>query len=651
VIGTVLEKYEILEKVGEGGMATVYRGRHTTLDRVVAIKVLHPHLSSSEKNRTRFEREAHAIESLRHPNILRIFDYSGPKSEQCFIVTEFIQGPTLRALLDEVGVMMPEPAALLARQLCQALQIAHAQGIVHRDIKPENVMIDRSGAVKLMDFGIARLMDDLHVTMTGALVGSPAYMSPEQATSGTVDPRSDLFSLGTVFYRMLTGTLPFRGSNPSVVLKNIIDGVYDDPLERVPSLSPVMAAITCRLLARDPADRYASAAEVLTELDAFLRSVKIDPESPGEWALTKYLEAPEAYEEKLRPYLVLALVERGKAEVARGETARALKTFNRVLALDEDNREVVDIIEGLRPPLRGPDKRTSPWLWAAPLVAVVATLLALAWTTEGFQSWGGAAGEGLVRMAPVPMLAVPYPEEWKPEPAPQPSPEEAAEGAPPASALVPVALAARSPLDRARARPEPAGEAGLRLPAVAMEGTPREAVPEPATPEAVALAPAEELIPPGEGEVKIVPTQFHFRPVLIDDGRKHEKPTWFTLPSGKHTVTLPETDFALADSITIVVRPGDRKSIDVDPRWKSSRVVLEGFPPDVIVRVDGVDRGRTRSIELNSNKTFRFEFILDGGVEFTRELTRGTGLGVLHPGDSFTIEWPKSAGGSPTASP
>ncbi|MEE2830505.1 MAG: serine/threonine-protein kinase, partial [Myxococcota bacterium] len=348
MIGDILEKYEVLEKIGEGGMATVYRGRHTTLDRTVAIKVLHPHLSSSEKNRTRFAREAKAIESLRHQNILRIFDYSGPDSDRCFIVTELIHGPTLRQLLDEVGAMMAEPAALVAHDLCRALQIAHGKRIIHRDLKPENIMLTLDGEVKLMDFGIARLADDIQVTMTGALVGSPAYMSPEQATSQPVDHRSDIFALGTVLYRMVTGSLPFQGSNPSIVLKNIIEGTFDDPLDRVPSLSPQLAAIIGRCLALEPTERFETAEELRVALEGFLRDLGIEATAPEGWSLAAYIDQPEDYEDGLREHLVEALLARGRRETERGSTAEALRTFNRVLALDEDNTEVLTIISSIR---------------------------------------------------------------------------------------------------------------------------------------------------------------------------------------------------------------------------------------------------------------------------------------------------------------
>jgi len=375
MIGKVLEKYVVQEKVGEGGMATVYRGLHRTLDREVAIKILHPHLSdltkpSNRKNRTRFEREAKAIESLDCGNIPEIFDFSGPDAEHCFIITEFIHGPTLNAFVREVERVPSEVAAMIGIQVCNALIAAHARGIVHRDIKPENIMIDGSGGVKLMDFGIARILDETHVTLTGALVGSPAFMSPEQALDKEVDGRSDLFSLGTLLYLMVTGEMPFLGGNPSIVLKGIIEGEYADPLDHAPDLHPHLYRVVDRCLRTAPDERYADAAAAQSALQDVLDVSSIDPDN-ALWSLDAYFADPEGYSERLDDHLVPALIRKGRELIEAREPTEALRLLNRVLTLDEGNPEVITLIGSMG----GEEERSASswWLYAA-LAAVLAVV-------------------------------------------------------------------------------------------------------------------------------------------------------------------------------------------------------------------------------------------------------------------------------------
>ena len=180
MIGTTLEKYEILEEVGQGGMATVYRARDLRLGREVALKVLHPHLARQEEARRRFRREAQAVARLRHPAILEIYDYSGEEVPTAYIATEFIRGESLRDHLERRAPELPEVGMMIAVQLLGALQHAHENGVIHRDVKPENVLIGHDGGIKLADFGIAHLADGQGMTVTGTLLGSPAHMSPEQ---------------------------------------------------------------------------------------------------------------------------------------------------------------------------------------------------------------------------------------------------------------------------------------------------------------------------------------------------------------------------------------------------------------------------------------------------------------------------------------
>ncbi|MEL6345938.1 MAG: protein kinase [Myxococcota bacterium] len=376
MIGSVLDKYEVLQKVGEGGMATVYRGRHLTLGRDVAIKVLHPHLSATERNRKRFAREARAIEHMDHENILKIFDYSGNANEDCYIITEFVEGVTLHELLVDRGRMPSEVTALIAHRLADALRYAHSLSIIHRDLKPENVMLRRDGAVKLMDFGIAHFLDEMHLTVTGALVGSPAYMSPEQAMERPLDQRSDLFSLGTLLFHLVSGQLPFSGSNPSIVLRNIIDGNRPHIMELVPDISGAFADTIERLLQTDPNDRPHSADEIVDDLARTLADVQIDVSDPS-WSLKRWVTDPDAYETQLNDHLNHILLQRGKALLNDHNHLEALRLFNRLLSMDEDNDEVLDLIQGMHSlhpddDLTAPPERTrrlwSLWI-GVPLVA------------------------------------------------------------------------------------------------------------------------------------------------------------------------------------------------------------------------------------------------------------------------------------------
>jgi serine/threonine protein kinase len=373
LIGTVLDKYEVLQKVGEGGMATVYRGRHMTLDRHVAIKVLHPHLSSSTRNRKRFAREARAIEHLRHDNILEIFDYSGADAEDCYIVTEFVGGQTLSAMLDERGRFPSEVTALIGIALADALDYAHNSGVLHRDLKPDNVMVRDDGTVKLMDFGIARFLDESQVTMTGALVGSPAFMSPEQSRETDLDGRSDLFSLGTLLFYLSSGHRPFSGSNPSLILKNIIEGNRPQLADLAPSLSATTCDVVETLLQTDREDRYDTADQVRHDLVLALQEVCIEPTDP-KWTLARFVHDPDSYTLRLEQHLSTVLLTQGRAMLEAGDHLTALRLLNRLLSVEEDNTEVLALVQGLHS--AGPQHRPKAIIaFVAVVVAAVAAVV------------------------------------------------------------------------------------------------------------------------------------------------------------------------------------------------------------------------------------------------------------------------------------
>ncbi len=389
MIGHVLDKYEILQKIGEGGMATVYRGRHTTLGRDVAIKVLHPHLSQSERNRLRFAREARAIEHLDHDHILRIFDYSGTDADACYIVTEYVDGVTLQQLVSQHGRLPGEVATLIGLDLAEALAYAHELGIIHRDLKPENVMLRRDGAVKLMDFGIARFLDEVNLTVTGALVGSPAYMSPEQAMERVLDPRSDLFSLGTLLFHLVTGQLPFSGSNPSVILKNIIEGNRPEVVELAPDISPDLIDLIEELLQVSVEDRPRDARQVHERLARMLADVRLDPADPR-WSLAAWLTDPGGYEKRLHEHLKVVLLEEGRRRLEQDDHLGALRLFNRLLSLDEENEEVLALVQEMHEAgARSPERPRRLWLAGIAAALAAAVLAWLAWPAPARRPRGG----------------------------------------------------------------------------------------------------------------------------------------------------------------------------------------------------------------------------------------------------------------------
>lgn len=325
-------------------MSTVWRGLDTTLGREVAVKVLHPHLAEETEARQRFQREAHAVAKLHHPNILQIFDYSGVDSPSSYIVTEFIRGRTLKQFLAEHRIVLPEIAAAIVAEVGRALAHAHSLAVIHRDLKPENVMIREDGVLKLMDFGIAQILDIQRMTLTGELIGSPAYMAPEQVDGKPLDFRTDVFSLGTLLYQLSTGDLPFRGRNPHEVLKRISDCQYVEPTVANPCIDDSLTAIIKRALSRNPDDRFPNVGATVAALEAYLEPAGL---GDGRERLTIYFANPEACDAETRPRIVDALVVQVRAALGRGETALGFLLINRALCRDPKNTDVQALLDRL----------------------------------------------------------------------------------------------------------------------------------------------------------------------------------------------------------------------------------------------------------------------------------------------------------------
>jgi tRNA A-37 threonylcarbamoyl transferase component Bud32 len=368
--GQKLDKYDMLEEVGHGGMAVVYRGRDTILDREVAVKVLHAHLADREESRRRLEREAKTVAKLRHDNIVEIFDSSDPaRARDSYIVCEFIHGVTLRDWLDDRWVPRPALAAMIAHRLCMPLEHAHSMGIVHRDIKPENVMIRNDGCLKLMDFGIAQILDTQRLTTTGQLLGSPAYMAPELINGKPVDNRIDIFALGVLLFQLATGELPFAGRNPAQVLQRILEGDYKPPSSLNSKVDEDLEAIIGKALALKPDDRYQSAHSFALALEEYLGNFGLEP-LPEE--LSAYFSNPDSYVDELDARVCRELMRRAAKAMRDGHGARALKLLGRVLELEPNNKRAAAMLDKVR--LRGQRMRQATF--AGGLVALAGIVTA-----------------------------------------------------------------------------------------------------------------------------------------------------------------------------------------------------------------------------------------------------------------------------------
>jgi eukaryotic-like serine/threonine-protein kinase len=265
--GSTILHFTVLEKLGEGGMGVVYKARDTRLDRIVALKFLSPHLTASEADRTRFIQEARAAASLSHPSVCSIIDILESDTRP-FIVMEFVDGTTLHKLLPVQSV---DQAITFVSRIGEALQAAHAAGIVHRDIKTENIMVTSDGRVKVMDFGLARIRNSMSMTRSGSTVGTLAYMAPEQMQGGAVDARSDIFSLGVVLFETLAGRLPFNGEHDAAVMYSILNEEPVSLLSVRPEVSPELDRIIRRALEKDAADRYQHVDDFVSELGRLQR--------------------------------------------------------------------------------------------------------------------------------------------------------------------------------------------------------------------------------------------------------------------------------------------------------------------------------------------------------------------------------------------
>ena len=255
-------RYRLDERLGAGGMSTVYKARDNVLERMVAVKLLAEHLAEDDGFVARFRREALAAAKLLHPNVVQVYD-SGrdPDAHRHFMVMEYVQGPTVAQMLRERDGVPVDQAADIAAQACDGLEYAHRHGVIHRDVKPGNLIVNPDRVVKLVDFGIAKAAEDSHITKIGSVVGTAAYLSPERAQGDEATPSADVYSLGVVLYQLLSGRLPYETGSLTELAMRQQEG-EPDPLHMLnPEVPPALSRAVARSLAPRPELRYASAAE------------------------------------------------------------------------------------------------------------------------------------------------------------------------------------------------------------------------------------------------------------------------------------------------------------------------------------------------------------------------------------------------------
>lgn len=353
---TQLEKYELLEELGHGGMATVYRARDRRLGREVAVKVLHRHLRDEREVKERFYREAKAVAKLRHPGIVEVYDVSEPEDPERYLVVELVRGITLRQLLREHAPIPAELGLAIGVAVANALSHAHEQGVVHRDVKPENVLLElpkalreqrtseypsrldsqspnaviQAIAVKITDFGIAKVLDVQGVTSTGEVLGSPAHMAPEQIEGQSVGPQADVFSLGVMIYECVVGNLPFQGKNPAQVLRSVLEGQFLATARARPEVGVLIGQVIDRALARDPKQRFADAAEFGAALSKEIERSEIHEPL---LLLSEFLHDAKTFRKSYELRLVTTLVHQAQRARREGSMVVSAALYNRALAL------------------------------------------------------------------------------------------------------------------------------------------------------------------------------------------------------------------------------------------------------------------------------------------------------------------------------
>ncbi len=624
-----LSKYELLEEIGHGGMATVYRARDPRLGREVAIKLIHKHLRENPEVAKRFVDEARAAAKLRHQAIVDVYDVSGPDDDERYLVVELVRGTTLRKLLQQHRDMPAEIGASIVYVLCGALDHAHASGIIHRDVKPENVLVelpadrretaenaaekndsepdsgtvrkaapgDADVVIKLTDFGIAKILDSQGVTSTGQVLGSPAHMAPEQIEGGDVDPRTDVFALGVLMYECLVGHLPFEGKNPAQVLRRVLEGEYPKAEREKPTVGGRFSRLLDIALAHNPADRPAGPA-ALGEL--ILNELKAAGITEPRAAVSAYFSDPEGYAQKLTEKLVPMLVSRGEQARKDGDIPGAAADFNRALALKPDDLAILKHLGSLS-----------------------ASNTRKLWMRRGAFALGGCVLLGLVAFGATRVISSPKTEESNPDP-------ETVKTALPSSSGEPT-----------NSGPQTSETAPLPAKAPSSSDTGRPYVRATAVPTPAPSSPAA----PRKVRFTLVP---HGAKLTLDGQNAAWFGNTFSLSLGNHAVrvVVPDSKCCKPHDGTFTVlpppagRPDEVQAVVIKLEALPANVTLVGAPPNAQYTCPGLGligfAGTTKQVAMP-------EAVWMGSCEF--KLPSPTDKGrkatvTLKAGENNSISWP-----------
>jgi serine/threonine-protein kinase len=551
----VASRYEILASLGKGGMGVVFKARDRALDETVALKILRSDVARAPDLERRFRSEIKLARRVRHRNVCGIHEY-GEDGPLRYIAMELVEGTDLKARLRDKGAL-PEPEAYaVAIQLTQGLEAIHDAGVVHRDLKSSNVMLDRHGRVKLMDFGIAKQLGGeatLGGTAIGHILGTPEYMSPEQARGEKIDARSDLYALGIVIYETFTGHVPFRGDTP---IATIFKTLEQPPILEGPAaagIPPPLVPVLAKALAKERAERFASARELREAIEAARRGEKSDTPAPVAPATVQIATfATEVSRPAVTPAQAPTTPEAAPADLPSDDTAAAATIL---AAPPPPSWRRAPAAGAARPSASGARARTadrSVWPWF--LASGFALVLVAGAIAFGIYRWLASAVPGVSREAVEAPVSAP-PRAAVPVAVPRASALPPVQGPPsvPPSVAPPLEQPwpVESPQPRARATPPQ-----TRAAAPIRSSTPPPTVPSPRTPAAET---------PGLLQLRVTP----WAAVSVDDSYVGTTPLQpLSLSPGSHTVRLTHPDYKPLQR-KLAIRPGETTRLEIDLAWEA----------------------------------------------------------------------------------